>query len=82
MMNFQWILKPIFHFIWRKRFWNGKLIEVTGWNSCIMDENNGQRTRATFLFSGNKDLDHFAGVFIHEVNTFTIRDRNRNDTTL
>ena len=67
-MNFQFLLKPIFALLWRKRFRDGeyKLIKVTGWRSCIMDSKGGQRTRATFLFTPYKELNCYAGFFVRE----------------
>lgn len=85
IMNFQPILKPIFAFIWRNRYElrRCKLVKVTGWRSCIIDDSkNGDRIRATFLFSGNKHLDRYAGIFMRKHNdTSTWKSRDPNDTS-
>jgi hypothetical protein len=86
LMNFQPILKPIFRFIWRNRYemQRCKLVKVTGWRSCIIDDSkNGDRIRATFLFSGNRHLDRYAGIFIGEkrLDTSNRMPRDPNDTS-
>jgi len=50
-MNLQSIIKPVFSFLWRNRLeiQKYKLIKVTGWRSCIIDTNCGQRMRVTFM---------------------------------
>lgn len=49
------ITHKLFRFIWRKRFIEGdKLIEITSWNSCVLDTSWGRRERITFTFRKKK----------------------------
>jgi len=81
-MKFQFLLKPIFSFVWRKRLRDYKLIKVMGWRSCIMESRSGQRIRGIFLFSGHPHLDRYAGVFIRENNdTSTLSPIDPHDTS-
>lgn len=84
MINIQSILKPIFSFIWRKRFdmQEYKLIKVKGWRSCIMESKGGQRINGTFLFTQYKEFDRFSGIFVRKNDTCTLRERNPNDTSI
>lgn len=78
-MNFQSFLKPIFSLIWHKRLQDYKLIKITGWRSCIMDSKSGQRIRGTFIFGNYKHLNKHNK---ENINTFTYRPRNPNDTSI
>ena len=70
--------------MWQKRLENQKLIKVTGWRSCIMDNQCSQRMRVTFmirLFSLFNRPQYLSGSTGAYIDTFTVRGANPNNTS-
>lgn len=82
-MSLQFILKPIFSFVWKKRLRDYKLVKVKGFRSCLMDSKYGQRIRATFLFGNYKCLNRNPDNFmLQRFDTRNVIEKNVNDTLI
>jgi hypothetical protein len=49
------LMHVLFRIVWRRRLAGLRLVRVTGWRSCLVDTEWGQRQRTTFLFSTAKE---------------------------
>ena len=47
-------MKKLFRFFWKDQIRGYKLVRVTGWRSCIVENNYGHRSHITFCVWGLK----------------------------
>lgn len=49
-VNVNGLVRFLFSLVWRRRLRRCRLVQVTGWRSCLIDNEWGRRERVTFLF--------------------------------